>query len=65
MFTVLTELEPTRYWLVCDGCRRRWSLVPQEQLLPQTRRIMAEHQPCEGPEPAAAADADVQAPPPG
>ena len=68
MFTVLTELNPTRYWLVCEGCRCRWSLAPDVPLLPQTRRIMAEHQLCDGPPPdpepgAAPADAARTAPP--
>lgn len=46
MFNVLTELEPTRYWLVCQGCERRWPLVPDQLLLPQTRLIFAEHGTC-------------------
>jgi hypothetical protein len=46
VFKVLTELEPTRYWLVCQGCQRRWPLVPQDRLLPQTRAIFAEHGEC-------------------
>lgn len=45
MFTVLTELDPTSYWLVCGVCDRRWRLEP-ESLLPQTRRIFDEHQEC-------------------
>lgn len=68
MFTVLTELAPTRYWLVCEGCRYRWSLAPDVPLLPQTRRIMAEHQLCGGTEPepepgAVPADVPRRAPP--
>lgn len=46
MFKVLTELEPTRYWLVCQGCQRRWPLVPHSRLLPQTRAIFDEHGEC-------------------
>jgi hypothetical protein len=46
VFKVLTELDPTRFWLVCQRCQRRWPLVPQRQLLPQTRRIFAEHAEC-------------------
>ena len=46
MFTVLTERDPTSYWLVCGGCGRRWRLVPESMLLPQTRRIFAEHGEC-------------------
>ncbi|MFN2540234.1 MAG: hypothetical protein ABR549_19060 [Mycobacteriales bacterium] len=46
MFKVLIELQPTRYWLVCQGCQRRWPLVPDHRLLPQTRRIFAEQADC-------------------
>ena len=46
MFTVLTELEPTRYWLVCQGCWQRWPLLPEQRLLPQTRRIFDLHGEC-------------------
>ena len=46
MFTVLTELDPTRYWLVCGTCGQRWQLLPESRLLPQTRRVFREHQTC-------------------
>ena len=46
MFTVLTETEPTRYWLVCGVCGQRWPLEPECRLLPQTRRIFDEHGEC-------------------
>ena len=46
MFTVLTETEPTRHWLVCGVCGRRWPLEPAQRLLPQTRAVFAEHAPC-------------------
>jgi len=46
VFTVLTEIDPTSYWLVCGVCGRRWALEPESLLLPQTRLIFEEHQGC-------------------
>lgn len=46
VFTVLTETDPTRYWLVCGACGERWELAPEQRLLPQTRRVFDEHQGC-------------------
>lgn len=50
MFTVLTETDPTRYWLVCGACGERSPLRPDSQLLPQTRAIFERHSGCDATE---------------
>lgn len=47
MFTVLTETDPTRYWLVCGTCGQRWALKPDCKLLPQTRAVFDTHSECQ------------------
>jgi hypothetical protein len=47
VFTVLTETDPTRYWLVCGACGQRWPLEPDCKLLPQTRAVFDMHTDCQ------------------